>query len=91
MRSASDGDDPLHELIAAVPGWRRPGTRAIIALARRPRGLALLRLIAPADQAAAALVAMGRCDDPDVATVLGWDADAVVRRGRELREAEARP
>jgi hypothetical protein len=87
----SDRDDSLHELIAAVPRWRRPALRALMALARRPRGLALLRLLAPADQAAAAIVAMGRYDDPARARLLGWDAAAVAGRGRELRRAEGRP
>jgi hypothetical protein len=82
---------PLDELLAAVPRWRRPATRAALALARRPRGLALLRRMAPADQAAAGIVAMGRYDDPAIARSLGWDAEAVARRGRELRRAEGRP
>jgi hypothetical protein len=63
----------------------------MLALARRPRGLAVLRLFAPADQAAAGIVAMGRYDNELVARALGWDADAVTRRGRELRRAEGRP
>jgi hypothetical protein len=83
--------DPLQPLLAGVPRWRRPCTRALLALACRPRGLALLRLFAPADQAAAGIVAMGRYDDPLVARFLGWDADAVARRGRELRRTEGRP
>jgi hypothetical protein len=78
-------DDALGELIRAVPSWRRPGMNALLALARRPRGLRLLRLLAPADQAAAALVALGRYDDPARARQLGWDAEAVIGRGRELR------
>jgi hypothetical protein len=63
----------------------------LIALARRPRGLALLRLASPVDQAAHGLAALGHYDDPEVARRLGWDADAVAARGRELREAEGRP
>jgi hypothetical protein len=47
--------------------------------------------MAPADQAAAGIVAMGRYDDPAIARSLGWDAEAVARRGRELRRAEGRP
>jgi hypothetical protein len=87
----SDGRDSLDELLRAVPRWRRPGMRALLALGRRPRGLGLLRLLAPADQAAAALVALGRYDDPARARRLGWDAEAVASRGRELRRAEGRP
>jgi hypothetical protein len=81
----------LDELIGAVPRWRQPAMRALVALGRRPRGLALLRLLAPADQAATALVAMDRYDDPARATRLGYDADGVVSRGRVLRRAEGRP
>ncbi len=55
--------------------------RAMFALVGRPRGRALLRRLAPADQAAAGLLALIRYDDPDRARRLGWDADAVVARG----------
>jgi hypothetical protein len=34
---------------------------------------------------------MGRYEDPVVARALGWDAEAVVARGRALRRAEGRP
>jgi hypothetical protein len=84
-------DIELDELIGAVPRWRQPAMRALLALGRRPRGLALLRLLAPADQAAAALVSIGRYDDPGRARRLGYDAAAVVSRGRALRRAEGRP
>lgn len=83
--------DSLDELLAAVARWRRPATRAMLGLARRPRGLRLLRLVSPADQAAAGIVAMGRYDDPARALALGWDAEAVAARGRDLRRAEGRP
>ncbi|MGO9888813.1 MAG: hypothetical protein ACLP0L_13010 [Solirubrobacteraceae bacterium] len=36
------------------------------------------------------LVAMGVYDDPEVARTLGWDAEAVAARGRELRRSEGR-
>jgi len=65
--------------------------RALFALARRPRGLALLRVIGPADQAAHGMLALSRYDDPAVAAALGWDAEAVAKRGRQLRELEGRP
>ncbi len=81
----------LDELIAAAPWWRRPGMRVLFALALRPRGLALLRHISPADQAAHGLVALGRYDDPVFAKQLGWDAEAVAARGRAVRETEGRP
>lgn len=34
---------------------------------------------------------MARYDDPGQASALGWDAAAVVGRGRELRRREGRP
>jgi hypothetical protein len=84
-------DQRLAEFIAASPRPQRPGLRLLIALGRRPRGLALLSKLAPADQAATGLAAMARYDDPEQARALGFDADAVVARGRELRRAERRP
>lgn len=84
-------DDRLAEFVAAAPRAQRPGLRLLLALGRRPRGLALLARIAPADQAAAGLEAMARYDDPVRARALGFDADAVVARGRELRRREGRP
>ncbi|HUO70825.1 MAG TPA: hypothetical protein VMU39_08620 [Solirubrobacteraceae bacterium] len=82
---------PLGELVAAAPRWRRPGMRLLLALARRPRGLALLARVSPADQVAHGLLALGRYDDPARAATLGWDAEAVTARGQALREAEGRP
>lgn len=78
--------DGLEKLISAAPAWRRPGMRAMLALARRPRGLALLHLLTPADQAAAGLLALVRYDEPSLARRLGWDADAVVARGNAVHE-----
>lgn len=77
-------------LFAATPRWRRPVMRAMLALAARPRGLALLRRLAPADQAAGGLLALLRYDDPALAAALGWDAETVVARGRTLRRQEGR-
>jgi hypothetical protein len=37
------------------------------------------------------MLAAERYDEPPVARALGWDASAVVARGRELRRAEGRP
>jgi len=34
---------------------------------------------------------MARYEEPALARALGWDADAVVARGRALRRAEGRP
>lgn len=78
----------LEQLTEAGPAWQRPGKRVLLALASRPRGLALLSRIPPADQAAAALLAMARYDDPVLARALGWDADAVAARGRALQDAK---
>lgn len=77
--------------VAAGPWPQRLATRALATLARRPRGMALLRRLSPADQLGASLVAMNRYDDPAVSRTLGWDAAAVAARGRELRHGEGRP
>jgi hypothetical protein len=74
--------------VAAGPWPQRLGTRALVALARRPRGMALLRLLSPADQLGTSVVAMAHYDDPVVGRALGWDAAAVAARGRELRSNE---
>jgi hypothetical protein len=84
-------DQRLEEFIAASPAPQRLGLRLLIALGRRPRGLALLAKLAPADQAATGLAAMARYDDAGRARALGFDPDAVVARGRELRRREGRP
>jgi hypothetical protein len=83
--------DPLDEFIAASPPVQRPALRALVSLGRRPRGMLLLKRIAPADQVATGLLAMARYEDPERAKQLGWDADAVIARGRELRRNEGRP
>jgi len=81
----------LESFLAAAPWPQRAGLRLLLALARRPRGAALLARAPLAEQAAWATLALGRYDDPAVARALGWDAEAVVARGRELRRAEGRP
>lgn len=81
----------LEEFIAASPAPQRLGLRLLIALGRRPRGLALLAKLAPADQAATGLAAMVHYDDAERARALGFDPEAVVARGRELRRREGRP
>jgi hypothetical protein len=81
----------LDHFIRGAPRWRRPGIRALMALATRPRGLALLERLAPADQAATALIRLVAYDDPSISTSLGWDAERVAERGRSLRHAEHRP
>lgn len=83
-------DARLEEFIAASPRAQRPALRILLALGRRPRGLALLAKLAPADQAATGLEAMARYDDTARAQALGYDADAIIARGRELRRKEGR-
>jgi hypothetical protein len=81
----------LDDFIQAVPRWRQPGMRALLALATRPRGLKLLQRLQPLDQAASGLLALLRYDDPAISRLLGWDAERVAERGRSLRHAEHRP
>ena len=81
----------LEEFIAAGPWPQRAVIRALIPLARRARGRTILSLVPGADQALSSLDAMGHYDRPEVAARLGWDADAVSARGRELRRTEGRP
>jgi hypothetical protein len=81
----------LDTFMAAAPQPQRAGMRVLMALARRPRGAALLTRAPLAQQAAHALLALDRYDEPALARTLGWDAAAVVARGRELRRAEGRP
>jgi hypothetical protein len=81
---------PLDEFAAAGTWSQRTGLKALLSLARRPRGRALIRRVGPIDQIAQALLAMEYFDAPAVARELGWDAAAVVARGRELRQAEGR-
>ncbi len=81
----------LHLFVAAAPQPQRAGLRAMTALGRRRRGMDALERIPPADQLAYVLLAMDHYDDPAVSRPLGWDPDAVVARGRELRRTEGRP
>lgn len=81
----------LQEFVAAGPWPQRAVLRVLLPLARRPRARALLGAFAGADQALSGVAAMGHYDQPEVATALGWDAAAVVARGRTLRREEGRP
>jgi hypothetical protein len=83
--------DPLQPMIAAGHWPERVALAGLLAVARRPRGAALLARVPPLAQAASSLLAMARYDDPAIARRLGWDADAVARRGRALRLSEGRP
>ena len=69
----------LDSFIAAAPWPQRAGLRLL--LARAPM----------AKQLASSLLALGHYDQPAVARALGWDVDAVIARGRELRRSEGRP
>ncbi len=81
----------VEEFVAAAPWPQRVGLRVLMSLARRRRGAALLARVPVADQAARSTLALGRYDEPALARRLGWDAEAVVARGRALRRAEGRP
>lgn len=81
----------LDAFIAAAPLPQRAGMKLLLELVRRPRGAALLARVPLAQQLARSLLALGHYDEPAVARALGWDAGAVVARGRELRRAEGRP
>jgi hypothetical protein len=82
---------PLAEFVAAGPAPQRIALRAALTLVSRPRGRALLAVLGPSRHVIEGLAAMGVYDEPEVARALGWDADAVVARGRELRRSECRP
>lgn len=83
--------DSLNEFVASAPAPQRVFMRALVALARRPRGAALLDRVPALDQLAQVVTALGRYDNPELSRALGWDAEAVVARGRALRRAEGRP
>lgn len=76
---------------AAAPPLQRAGMRALVALSRRRRGATLIARAGPLAQLAQVIVGLGRYDDPELARSLGWDGEAVVARGRELRRSEGRP
>jgi len=81
----------LDAFVAAGPGPLPAVLRVLLAVARRPRGRALLGRFPRIQTAVHAALSLGRYDDPAVSRALGWDAAAVVARGRALRRAEGRP
>lgn len=83
--------DSLEQFTAAAPRLQRLGMRALLALSRRRVGAKLIARSPAAAQLTQVIDGLGRYDDPDVARSLGWDADAVIARGRELRRGEGRP
>jgi hypothetical protein len=80
----------IERFLAAGPWPQRLGLRALVTLARRPRGARVLARLHSAQQLAAGLIALERFEDQELARELGWDADAVAARGRELRRREGR-
>jgi hypothetical protein len=84
-------DRRLAEFVGAGPRGQRLALRTALALTRRRRGRTLLAALGPGRQVIDGLDAMSVYDDPEVARPLGWDAEAVVARGRELRRSEGRP
>lgn len=81
----------LKAFLTASPWPQRIGLRMLLALGRRPRGMRLLRRFDGAEQLAQGVVGMARYEAPPLAAALGWDPDAVVARGRALRNEEGRP
>jgi hypothetical protein len=91
MHTGSTSRSSLDTFIASAPPVQRVGMRMLVALARRPRGAALLARAPTANQLAQIVLSLGRYDDPAVSRALGWDSAEVVARGRALRRAEGRP
>jgi hypothetical protein len=91
MPTGSPSHGALEAFVASAPPLQRTGMRLLVALARRPRGAALLARVPAADQLAQIVISLGHYDDPEVANELGWDAAKVVAHGRALRHAEGRP
>ncbi|HEY8304196.1 MAG TPA: hypothetical protein VIG42_06370 [Solirubrobacteraceae bacterium] len=91
MPTRSTPHGSLHAFIASAPRLQRGGMRALVALARRPRGAALLARVPAVNQLAQMVLSLGRYDDPALSRALGWDGATVVARGRALRRAEGRP
>lgn len=81
----------LEDFLFAAPWPQRVALRVLLPLVVRPRGAALLAHWPLAEQAASSTLALGRYDDPAKAGALGWDASAVIARGRQLRRLEHRP
>jgi hypothetical protein len=84
-------NEGVREFVMAGPWPQRDALRALLFLAVRPRGRVLLSIAPLALQTADNVLAMGYWDDAARARELGWDAEAVVCSGRELRRAEGRP
>jgi hypothetical protein len=81
----------LDGFLDAAPQPQARALRLLLALVRRPRGARLLGSLPPLRLLAGGLLGSARCENDAVARPLGWDADTVVARGRQLRRAEGRP
>jgi hypothetical protein len=81
----------LERFVKAGPWPQRAGLKLLLEIGSRPRGHALLARVPVAEFTAVSLIEMARYDDPAQARALGYDAEAVVARGRELRRVEGRP
>jgi hypothetical protein len=81
----------FERFVSAAPPPQRIALRLLIALAARPRGVSMLARVPQLQQLGASLLALSRYDEPSVGRALGWDAEAVVARGRALRRREGRP
>ncbi len=84
------GVRPADEFLDAAPRPQRAALRVLLALGARPRGARLLGRLGIL-QLAQSVLGMERYEAPALARALGWDAEAVVARGRALRRAEGRP
>jgi hypothetical protein len=80
----------LDGFLAAAPWPQRAGLRVLLALGSRRRGAKLLGYVPSAEQLVCGLLGAVRYEDPAAARALGWDAEAVAARGRELRRTEGR-
>jgi hypothetical protein len=89
--ASDDAAALLDVFLAEAPLSQRLGLRAMLALARRPGGARLLARVPLAAHAAQSVLSLARYEDPRLGRLLGWDANAVVARGRELRRREGRP
>jgi hypothetical protein len=83
--------DALESFLDASPAPQRVGLAVLLAVGRRPRGATFLTRLPALSQAVRSLLAMERYDDPVLSRSLGFDAQAIVARGRELRRAQGRP
>ncbi len=77
--------------MAAAPWSQRWALRGLLAVARRRRGAALLSRAWPLGQIVRALLTIEHNEDPAVGRSLGFDAEAVLVRGRHLRRAQTAP